>query len=228
MKYIVIGLGIYGRVLAKELTELGHEVIGVDRDAQKVEMIKDSIATSFVLDATDEDSLSILPLRNVDIVIVAIGEAFGASIKCVALLKRNQVKHIYARALDSVHKSVLEAFSIDKILTPERDAARSLVQLLDLCVDVESMQLDKEYYIIKFKIPKPLVGYRLADISLEKEFKLSIISLLKGTKESNSLGVSIYRKSIDESLDLNYKLGEEDYLVCYGKYRSFTSFWRSI
>ncbi len=228
MKYIVIGLGIYGRVLAKELTELGHEVIGVDSDALKVELIKDDIATSFVLDATDENSLSILPLRSVDVVIVAIGEAFGASIKCVALLKRAQAKHIYARALDSVHKSVLEAFSIDKILTPERDAARSLVQLLDLRVNVESLQLDKEYYVLKFKVPQPLVGYKLADLSLEREFKLSIISLLRGEKESNSLGVSIYRKSVDESPDPEYKLGDNDYLVCYGKYSSFTSFWRSI
>ncbi|MFI3305411.1 MAG: TrkA family potassium uptake protein [Rikenellaceae bacterium] len=228
MKYIVIGLGIYGRVLAKELTELGHEVIGVDSDALKVEMIKDDIATSFVLDATDESALSILPMRSVDVVIVAIGEAFGASIKCVALLKRAQAKHIYARALDSVHKSVLEAFSIDKILTPERDAARSLVQLLDLRAGVESLQLDKEYYILKFKVPLTLVGYKISDLSLEREFKLSIISLLCGVKGENSLGVSIYKKSVSESIDPNYKLCANDYLVCYGKYSNFTSFWRSI
>ena len=61
-------------------------------------------------------------------VIVAIGENFGASVRVVALLKQKKVKHIFARAIDSVHKAILEAFAIDKVLTPEKDAAREFVQ----------------------------------------------------------------------------------------------------
>ena len=51
-----------------------------------------------------------------------------------SLLKKKGVKHIYARAVDDVHKTVLEAVNVDSILTPEKEAARSLVQLLDRCV----------------------------------------------------------------------------------------------
>ncbi len=228
MKYIIIGLGNYGAVLAEELTILGHEVIGVDSDASKVECIKDKIATSFVLDATDEQLLSVLPLRSVDIVIVALGKAFGASIKTVALLKRGEVKHIYARAVDAVHKSVLEALSVDMILTPERDAARNLVHQIDLKVNVEMLQLDRSYYIVKFKIPKALVGYKLGDIALDKEFGLSVISLLKGEKRSNSLGLMILDLNVVEEMDPKYSLGEDDSLVCYGQYKDFMTFWRSI
>ena len=102
MKYIIIGLGNYGSVLAEELSALGHEVIGVDTNERRVDVLKDKIATSFIIDATDEQSLSVLPLKDVDVVIVAIGENFGASIRVVALLKKNGVKHIYARAVDEV------------------------------------------------------------------------------------------------------------------------------
>ncbi|MDO4181255.1 MAG: NAD-binding protein, partial [Bacteroidales bacterium] len=130
MKYIIIGLGNYGGMLAEELSALGHEVIGVDTNEHHVEMLKDKIATSFIIDATDEQSLSVLPLKGVDVVIVAIGENLGASVRVVALLKQKGVKHIYARAVDEVHRSVLEAFNLDNILTPEKDAARSLGQLL--------------------------------------------------------------------------------------------------
>lgn len=112
MKYIIIGLGNYGHVLAEELSTLGHEVIGADLDEGRVDSIKDKIATAFVIDATDEQSLSVLPLNSVDMVIVAIGENFGASIRVVAMLKQKQVKHIYARAIDGVHKAVLEAFGL--------------------------------------------------------------------------------------------------------------------
>lgn len=79
-----------------------------------------------MLDATDELALETLPLREIDVVIVAIGENFGASVRVVALLKQKKVKHIFARAIDSVHKAILEAFAIDKVLTPERDAAANL------------------------------------------------------------------------------------------------------
>lgn len=228
MKYIVIGLGNYGQVLAKELTELNHEVIGVDNDATKVEMIKDYIATSFILDATNELSLSILPLRSVDVVIVAIGEAFDASIKSVALLKKNSVKSIYARALNPVHRSVLEAFNIDLILTPEQDAARSLVQLLDLNISVESLKLDNEYNVMKFRVPKSLIGFEISDIDIENEFNLKIVSVLCSQKVTNYLGIVVSDKAVIENLTMDYKLHENDYIVCYGKHKDFISFWKSI
>lgn len=228
MKYVVIGLGNYGSVLASELTELGHEVIGVDSDPMKVEMIKDKIASSFVFDSTDDYSLCYLPLKSVDVVIVAIGEAFGASIKTVALLKKMGVKHIYARAMDSIHSSVLEAFDIDRILTPEQYAARMLVQQLDLNVNVESMRLDKEYYIVKFRAPASLVGYALEDLALEQEFKLKIVSLIESGKGVNNLGATVTQRSLVEEIDYSRLLCESDILVCQGKYRDFMAFWRSI
>lgn len=78
MKYLIIGLGNYGEVLAQELTALGHEVIGVDSHELQAERLKNKLATTYVLDATDEMALSVLPLNNVDVVVVAIGENFGA------------------------------------------------------------------------------------------------------------------------------------------------------
>ena len=67
MKYIIIGLGNYGHVLAEELSALGHEIIGADISESRVDSIKDKVATAFVIDATDEQSLSLLPLNIVDI-----------------------------------------------------------------------------------------------------------------------------------------------------------------
>ena len=141
MKYIIIGLGNYGHVLAEELSALGHEIIGADISESRVDSIKDKVATAFVIDATDEQSLSVLPLNSVDIVVVAIGENFGASVRVVALLKQKKVPRIFARAIDAVHKAVLEAFSLEKILTPEEDAARSLVQLLDFGATMEAFRI---------------------------------------------------------------------------------------
>ncbi len=228
MKYIIIGLGNYGGVLAEELSSLGHEVIGVDMNESKVELIKDKISTTFIIDATDEQALSILPLRSVDVVIVTIGENFGASVKVVALLKKHKVEHIYARAVDEVHQTVLEAFDLDSILFPEKEAARNLVQILDLKVHVESFEIDKEHYVIKFNPPKPFWGFKVSDIALEKQFNLKIIALIKGQRVFNSIGVSILERGVENKFEVDYLLSQNDQLVCYGKYSDFVKFWRSI
>ena len=143
MKYLIIGLGHYGATLAMELTAMGHEVVGADGNGLHVDSVKDRMAASFVLDATDEMALSVLPLKSVDAVIVAIGDNFGASVRIVSLLKKLKVKRIYARAVDEVHKGVLEAFSIDRILTPEQDAARLLAQQLELDGATPEMKRDR-------------------------------------------------------------------------------------
>ena len=79
---------------------MGHEVVGVDGNGLHVDSVKDRMAASFVLDATDEMALSVLPLKSVDAVIVAIGDNFGASVRIVSLLKKLKVKRIYARAVE--------------------------------------------------------------------------------------------------------------------------------
>lgn len=228
MKYIIIGLGNYGGVLAEELTLLGHEVIGVDIREDKVDAIKDKITSAICLDAADELAMEQLPLGNVNIVIVAIGENLGASVRVVALLKKNSVKKIYARAVDDVHKTIMEAFKLDGILTPEKDAAQSFVKLLELNVNVESLRVDKEHYVFKFKIPASFVGFRVMDTALEKQFNLKIISLVKSGRALNSAGISIIDRNVANSFDENYTLEAEDKLVCYGTYKNFMTFWKSL
>ena len=228
MKYLIIGLGNYGEVLAQELTALGHEVIGVDSHELQAERMKDRLATTYVLDATDEMALSVLPLNNVDIVVVAIGENFGASVRVVSLLKKRKVKHIYARAVDDVHKAVLDAFSIDRILTPEKDAAIALVQLLELGTDVEHFTVDDNNSVFKFSIPEKLVGYKMNELGIEKEFNIRVISLIRGKQISNALGITRTEKVADEAYPEDYELGASDGLLCYGAYSDFINFWKSV
>ena len=139
MRYLVIGLGIYGSTLARNLTEMGHEVIGVDRNQTNIDEIKDYISTVYLIDTTEEVALSVLPLRNVDVVIVTIGENFGASVRTVALLKKSGVKCLYARAIDRLHESILEGFDIQRILTPEQRSARDLAHEIELGASIQSL-----------------------------------------------------------------------------------------
>lgn len=229
MKYIVMGLGNYGSALVEYLTSLGHEVIGIDVDELSVDRLKDKMVTSYVLDVSDDTVISMLPLHTVDVVIVTIGEeSFGASIRVVALLKKHKVKHIFARAIDELHKNVLEAFGVDRILMPEQDAAFMLARSMELDKDIEPFRVDNDHYVFKFKIPSQLVGYGVNDLELSRKFGMKLIALLQGQKALNSLGFSITENNVANEFPENYELQEGDMLVCYGGYRHFIDFWRSM
>lgn len=130
MKYLVIGLGNFGSTLACRLTDMGHDVIGVDNVEHRIEDIKEKISVSYILDATDKASLRSLPLYDIDSAIIAIGQSMDASLRVVALLKELKMVHIYARALDETHESILKAMNIDRIFIPESLAAGIIAETI--------------------------------------------------------------------------------------------------
>ena len=102
MKYLVIGLGNLGRAIAKDLTRVGNEVIGVDMDLHRVDMLKNDIAGAVALDSTDKEALSTLPLSEMDAIIVTFGKDFGTSVQTVALLKSQDAGKLIVRAISSI------------------------------------------------------------------------------------------------------------------------------
>ena len=100
--------------------------------------------------------------------------------------------------------------------------------MLDLHVNVESFQIDEEHYVMKFKLPSCFVGYKVSYLSLETEFNIKIIALIKGEKVLNGLGISILEHQVENHFEENYELEEEDQLVCYGLYKNFMDFWKAL
>lgn len=227
MRFLIIGLGIYGYNLATDLTAIGHEVIGADIKPSLVESIKDNISTAYIIDSTDEVALSVLPLKNVDIVIVAIGENFGASIKTVALLKKLHVAHIFARAMDELHFSILEGFKIDRILTPEQRAANDLVNDLALGTRTESMRVNDEAYILKFAAPQYFIGMKISEVDFRKDYSLRLIAISRPMKTKNMLGIEHTVLNPLPPDDSNV-FQEGDQIVCYGTRKALQSLFRNL
>ncbi len=221
MRYLIIGLGIYGSNLAKDLTAMGHEVIGADRSPMIVDSIKEYISTAYILDSTDEAALAGLPLNGVDLVIVAIGENFGASVKTVAILKKLGVKHIYARAADDLHYSILEGLQIDRIITPEQRAARDLSMEMALGHHAQVLAVAPDVYALRFGVPDMFVGTYYARLQFDKEYDLRLIAAFRPVDRKNLLGIKTDSLSTLNLSDENLKVEAGDILLCYGERRAF-------
>lgn len=225
MKYLIIGLGIYGTNLARDLTALGNEVIGADINPSAIEAIKNDISTVYIVDSTDESALNVLPVLSVDLVIVAIGEDFGASIKTVALLKKAGVKHIYARAIDALHKAILECLSPERILNPEKRAANDLANEMMLGGSVQSMRIDSDTIVAQLKAPEALTDVTVADLETDG---INVVALTTPTVQRSILCDDTMQQKIVDISDKSTKINNGDVLTVVTTVKSLRNFLKRI
>ena len=115
-KFCVIGLGYFGLNLSLILSREGAEVLSIDNDMERVDMVSDNVTHSICMDSTDERALRSIGLKDMDAVIVAIGEGFQSSIMTTALLQEIGVKRIYNRVTSPIHERLLKLMGIQDLL----------------------------------------------------------------------------------------------------------------
>lgn len=213
MQFIVIGLGNFGAALSIRLTALGHEVIGVDSDMRKVDVIKDKVTHAIRLDSTDLQAIKTLPHQNCDVAIVAIGEDFGASIMTTALLKQLGVKRLISRAMSPLHETVIKAIGVDEIVHPEVDSADRLAKKLEIKGVVDSFFLSDEYNIIEATVPKRYIGCTVGEADFRETYKINILTIIRGAGDGGGMATN---KKVIGVVDANTRFKENDILVLFG------------
>ncbi|MCF0051795.1 TrkA family potassium uptake protein [Dyadobacter sp. LJ53] len=216
MKYIIFGLGSFGKSLAIRLTELGHETIGVDNNMQKVEQLKDRITHTVCMDCTDKNAVSSLPLKDADSVIVAIGEDEGASLLSTALLKQLGVKKIIGRVVSDLQKTVLEAMQIEEYILPEEESAERLAMRLDNSGIVDSFKISEKYSIIETRVPERYIGMTLAEADLTNRYNVIVLTVLTLSKESENGLAKIFKRASGIATP-NTVMRENEVLVLFGE-----------
>ncbi len=216
MKFIVLGLGHFGVALASRLTEMGHEVIGVDNRIARVEQLKEVITHTVCMNSTDREAVSSLPLKDADAVIVAIGEDEAASLLTTALLKQLSVKRIIGRVVSDLQKTVLDAMKIDEYILPEEESAERLAMRLDTVGVIDSFKISEKYSIVEALVPKKFAGKTLEEADFNNRYKVIVLTTIKSYQRSSG------------TIDKNYKqatgiatsglvLQENDTMVLFGE-----------
>lgn len=225
MKFIVIGLGSFGASLAEKLTIQGNEVMGVDNRMEKVNMLKDKITNTICIDATDETAFTSLPLKNTDIVIVAIGENEGANIMVTSLCKNHFVKRLISRAINPLHEKVLTAIGVSEIVHPEEETAERWAKKLCLNGLIESFELNANYSIIEAVAPKKYVGRNILEIGFREKFSILVLTIIKKTEQKNIFGENKMVSTVLHGIpDPKTIIQDGDILALYGNNEDLKKF----
>jgi trk system potassium uptake protein TrkA len=223
MKYIIIGLGNFGASLAEKLTTQGNEVIGIDTRMNKVDALKEKVSHTICMDATDEFTVSGLPLKDTDVVVVAIGEDQGANIMVTALLKNLEVKRLISRAINPLHEKVLMAIGVDEIVHPEEETAERWAKKLCLSGVVNSFELSDEFSIVEINLPPEYEGKTISEIGIRKKYNLLVLTTIKSTQVKRSIGNSIKESKVQGVAAADLVLEKNDILVVYGANKDIQS-----
>lgn len=217
MKYIIIGLGNFGSTLSTSLTGMGHEVIGVDKDMNKVNGLKDKITHAVCVDSTSYESINTLPLQDADAVIVGIGEDFGASVMTTALLKQLKVKRLISRSMSELHHTVIDAIGVDQIISPEEESALRLAKKIQIEGVVDSFELSDHYSIIEAKVPDEYVGKTIQEIDFTGRYGVNILTIIKMREVTNLFGKPKTKPEVVGLLEPNTRLAQNDIMVLFGQ-----------
>jgi len=180
--FAVIGLGRFGSAMATTLAALGHDVIGIDGNEDKVRSLADVVSLAIELDATDEKALCAAGIKDVDVAVVSIGERMESSLLVVTLLRELGIKNIVAKAVTPLHGRILEKLGVTRVVFPEREMAVRIAHSLVVPNVLDYIELSKDFSIVEVPAPQEFVGKTLRDIGLRARFGLTTIAIRHATR----------------------------------------------
>lgn len=200
--FVVVGLGRFGTAVARELCELGNQVLAVDTDAARVQSVADEVTHAVVADARDPDVLDSLGVGDYDCAVVAVGNDVGSSALVTLRLKEAGVPKVVCKAQSHVHKRLLEKLGADKVIFPEHEMGIKLAQGLAHSNILNFIELSPEYAIIEIDLPAGWVGKTIRDLNIRAKYGVNVIAVRRGQEICVSPGAEYVMAAEDKPIVL--------------------------
>lgn len=176
-QFVVIGLGRFGSSIAKTLYNLGYDVLGIDNNEEIIQAMADSITHAVQADATDENTLKALGVRNFDVGIVSIGQDIQASILVTLILKELGIKFVVAKAQSELHGKVLYKIGADRVVFPERDMGVRVAHNLVSSNILDYIELSPDFSIVEIAAIPEWFEKSLRELDMRVKHGLNVMAI---------------------------------------------------
>lgn len=205
-RVVVIGLGIFGFNIAKDLYESGFEVIAIDKNKDVIQRIRDYSTKAILADGTEKDVMESIGIQEEDVVIISFGEDLAASTLITLHLKELKVKNIIVKAPNEDHKHVLEKVGATEVIIPEKEMADKVARSLISPNVLDFIPLSGNYTICEMAPPPSFYGKTIGELHLRGKYHIEVIAI----KEILSDQVRIVPRA-------DFVVKDTDILVVIGK-----------
>ena len=181
---LLIGLGRFGRHIAMQLNQLGHEVMAVDWKEERVDKVLSFVTNAQIGDSTNAEFLQSLGIGNYDICFVTIGDSFQNSLETTSLLKELGAKLVISRAERDVQEKFLLRNGADKVVYPEKQVAKwASIRYTDDHI-LDYMEVDASHAIFEVEVPEQWVGTTIGELDIRKKYNINIFAMKSNGKIS--------------------------------------------
>ena len=208
---LLIGLGRYGRHVAQELYQMKHDILAVDKDEERVNMVLPYVTNALMADSTNKSFLESLGIRDFDLCIVAIGDDFQSSLETTSLLKELGAKYVVARASRGIHEKFLLRNGADEAVYPEKQLAKWTAIRFGYDHILDYFRLSDRYAVYELPIPEEWNGKNLGALQVRKHYHVNVL----GIKKAGILDVEITAETTMNQEDTVLVIGKRNDLEKY-------------
>ena len=221
MKFVIIGIGQFGRALALHLADLGFEVTILDERESIITELKDRVTYALVGDATDIRVLRQLELVGEDTyVVVAVGEQFERNLLITAQLKELGVQNLLTRSVNELHGKLLKLIGVSDLIRVEEVAARQLAARFTNEGLMRLRRMDATHSLADVHLPAEWVGRKLLEVGLRSEYHLNLLTVRRGKVNENHAADDVLSEPEQPVIDMpdaSLEFLAGDVLVLFGK-----------
>ena len=174
---LLIGVGRFGKHIAMKLNELGHEVMAIDINEERINEILPYVVGAQIGNSTNIEFLRSLGINNYDVCIVAISSDFQSSLETTSLLKELGAKMVVSRAERDVQAKFLLRNGADEVVYPERQVAEWAAIRYSADHIMDYIELDEKYAIFEVMVPENWVGRSIGQIDIRKKYSINILGI---------------------------------------------------
>ena len=184
---LLVGLGRFGRHIARKLNELHHPVMAVDKNDERVEALLPYVTNAQIGDSTNEEFLKSLGVRNFDLCIVTIGSDFQSSLETTSLLKELGAKLVVSRASRDIHAKFLLRNGADEVLYPERQLASWAAIRYTSDHITDYVEIDEDYGIFEVEVPMNWYEKSIRELDIRNRYNVNILGIKRDGKISMNI-----------------------------------------
>ncbi|SFF57417.1 trk system potassium uptake protein TrkA [Halobacillus alkaliphilus] len=214
-EFAVIGLGRFGGSICRELIREGMHVLALDLDEDKVNEYRDIASHAVIADSTDENVLRELGLRNIDHVIVAIGDNIQASMLTTLMLEEMGIKKITVKAQNDYHEKILNKIGADHIVHPERDMGKRIAHNIISNNILDYIELSDDHSVVEVIAGSKLSGQSLIELDIRAQYGCNVVAIKRG-------------KEINVSPMATEEIVEGDILIVIGADKDISRFEKNL
>ena len=184
---LLIGVGRFGRHIAEQLTQLGHQVMAVDTSEERINDVLPLVTNAQIGDSTNAEFLRSLGIGNFDVCIVTVSGSFQNSLETTSLLKELGAKCVVSRAERDVQAKFLLRNGADHVVYPEKQMAKWAAIRYSSDHIFDYIEIDDRHAIFEVEVPESWIGKSVGELDIRRKFGINIL----GLKRSGKTDVSV-------------------------------------